>query len=1191
MADDGVLLLSTKVDLSGANELAAGVSAAMAKVITAQREVSAQSKALSEVEKELGQAAAAGSAQAKAAIEEELQALVAKQIALQSAKEAVKALRDSEEEEVETEVKSVSARQAATASLSLAEGRMMGANRAAGTFLATTLGLGPVLQAAFPVIGALALVDVLSQIPKAFDKMEDAIAGWNAAREKAFKEAITEADHVISQYESVAKTQAELNVPAELIGPAKINADINALGEYQQSLDGLNSKLVKVKAALDAAKETQTFIPEGGEGGIPIQIPAFSGLADKGDEVKAQVKQQLDDLNALLTKFATEHNRPIPIPLTVDFSTSAGTVESQLDTVLAATRKNIEDIAAKQDEANLGKKGKASTGGAEEAREEVAAGEARLAARRRADDAIVALDEATQKHLLETGQIGQAQEVAALEVDSQKKLDIQIKYLEAVNAAKAAQDTKEGKAPELDTSIIANLGEIEALKAKGRADDIAGADAVRNAQIKALTDATNAQIEQIKSVPGATVQAELEADQQVLTLRRQLYTDIAAAGAASTEQGRAAFKAQEDAQRTLAEAEKKASDEATQHQLENLEKVEAAEEKADAAGAKRAEDDIARQTKQAQAGQAYVYKEQTSQPFESGGEKIGAAQSNADALTAIAQKSADQQLAIVQSTATKEAQLLLANIPVFTEAFTAGTLSADQYGKKVTEVLARVSEVAQAAATKQTQISDTEANEETRIQEQLLQTYLQVKQQEEAAITGFVTSATSELNQFAVTIATTIGEVNGKISESRYIGEQFNKLWIDLERGFLQMVLKMLEDTTLFKGFESMIEGAFSKAFSVIPGLSKAAIPGAPTLSAEQAVSLNPTATASAAATATGSGQQAAQETAASASLDQLAASAKLSSTALTQSHAATVTDVSATQASATAKTTDTTATHASAAATTIDTAQTRTSSAATTIDTAATHASVASTTINSSSTTANTAATTINTVSTHGNTAAHTVNAAALWHSTTAHLVHAEAVLGSTVAHIGHAIAVAASTLAAWIEAAARAAATLVGASTGGLIQGPGSGTSDSIPLNVSHGEYVVKADSVSKPGMLEHLHSINTGKIAPVPRKMAEGGFVDGGMVGPRRIAMALGGLADATYDNGLGTSKGGGSTFGGDMNTQTINQSTPFHYHAGNVSALDAAGVGEVLNRGRGDLTKIVKSAIARGQINPRQLMRGR
>ena len=48
---------------------------------------------------------------------------------------------------------------------------------------------------------------------------------------------------------------------------------------------------------------------------------------------------------------------------------------------------------------------------------------------------------------------------------------------------------------------------------------------------------------------------------------------------------------------------------------------------------------------------------------------------------------------------------------------------------------------------------------------------------------------------------------------------------------------------------------------------------------------------------------------------------------------------------------------------------------------------------------------------------------------------------------------------------------------SIGGLIYGPGTETSDDIPVKLSRGEYVVKAAAVKKPGVLKHLEAVNAG------------------------------------------------------------------------------------------------------------------
>ena len=160
------LLITTKVDLSGVNQLATGIESAMARVVSAQLRAKAEVSALKEAYSTLGPSAQQGNAQAVASIAEHEAAVRASTVELNAAKVAVNGLASSEENETQVLVRNISARQAATASISLAEGRMLGANRAAAAFLTTTLGLGPVLQAAFPIIGIAAFATVLYEVGK-----------------------------------------------------------------------------------------------------------------------------------------------------------------------------------------------------------------------------------------------------------------------------------------------------------------------------------------------------------------------------------------------------------------------------------------------------------------------------------------------------------------------------------------------------------------------------------------------------------------------------------------------------------------------------------------------------------------------------------------------------------------------------------------------------------------------------------------------------------------------------------------------------------------------------------------------------------------------------------------------------------------------------------------------------------------
>ena len=109
-------------------------------------------------------------------------------------------------------------------------------------------------------------------------------------------------------------------------------------------------------------------------------------------------------------------------------------------------------------------------------------------------------------------------------------------------------------------------------------------------------------------------------------------------------------------------------------------------------------------------------------------------------------------------------------------------------------------------------------------------------------------------------------------------------------------------------------------------------------------------------------------------------------------------------------------------------------------------------------------------------------------------------------------------------------------GLASGGSVDGPGTGTSDSIPAMLSNGEYVLNAQAVDRLGV-PFLNGLNTGRLR---------GFASGGLVGS-------GGVAGYKAERG---SNGG--------QVQNVNLSM-------NVSAMDAASFGDFLNRGGLDVMK--------------------
>lgn len=109
-------------------------------------------------------------------------------------------------------------------------------------------------------------------------------------------------------------------------------------------------------------------------------------------------------------------------------------------------------------------------------------------------------------------------------------------------------------------------------------------------------------------------------------------------------------------------------------------------------------------------------------------------------------------------------------------------------------------------------------------------------------------------------------------------------------------------------------------------------------------------------------------------------------------------------------------------------------------------------------------------------------------------------------------------------------------GFATGGSVDGPGTGTSDSIPAMLSNGEYVLNAQAVDRLGV-PFLNGLNTGRLR---------GFASGGLVGS---GVAAGYKAERGSNGGQG---------------QSVNLSM-------HVSAMDASSFSDFLNRGGLDVVK--------------------
>lgn len=302
---------------SGLSEAQAKVQSSAQTMAQAQQAATAATKNLAEAQAQLGASAAAGNAQALqilSAYQAEVASTTAALGGLTSATEANAAAMTTDAVATEaaaaaTNVLGISSRQAATAGIGILEGRMMSGNRAAAAFLSTTLGLGPVLQAAFPVIGALALGEVLVQIVKGIvnfsekaselatelntDWLTGAIGqmtGLAKATEEADKQIekfAKDNDEAKQKIASAAVEQARLN--AELLTPGTKGAQAGAI-----AADNVRAQQIQQRiSALEREKELATQAAEAyGKNAESQSSPDKPGVTLSKGDVAEQRKLQ-----------------------------------------------------------------------------------------------------------------------------------------------------------------------------------------------------------------------------------------------------------------------------------------------------------------------------------------------------------------------------------------------------------------------------------------------------------------------------------------------------------------------------------------------------------------------------------------------------------------------------------------------------------------------------------------------------------------------------------------------------------------------------------------------------------------------------------------------------------------------------------------------------------------------------------
>ena len=207
-------------------------------------------------------------------------------------------------------------------------------------------GFGPVagvMAAAFPIIGAVMLIEWITKIPEALEKTINYFRGWNEEAKKNFKEASEQATEATIKFQEFSDAVRLASATAGLSGIAKMNAEQTELG---RQLDEVTKKWNDSSAALTKAKDSLKLLekpPQDIAKGMLVSGDVTGAVAqlmeDKwrklssGKEID-KVKQQITDLEKETKSFKSTFE-------TLTKKLDIGTIEEPVE-----IRKQIDAITA-----------------------------------------------------------------------------------------------------------------------------------------------------------------------------------------------------------------------------------------------------------------------------------------------------------------------------------------------------------------------------------------------------------------------------------------------------------------------------------------------------------------------------------------------------------------------------------------------------------------------------------------------------------------------------------------------------------------------------------------------------------------------------------------------------------------------------------------------------------------------------
>lgn len=504
MPDDATLRITTLVDTS---QLEAGMQKATAatqqytnSATIGFNSVKEAEAALAEAQEMLGQSASQGNAQAAAIIAQYQAAVTAAKAAVQNETVAVEentAVHNANNQAIRT---GITDRMAAAAAIRVFEGGIQGNVRAAENFLTSILKVGPALQVAFPVIGAIALGEVLVRVgARVYELYENIvnlkaeIAALGEASEKTAKQAADANYRWVESQAELLKSQGKLREAEEFLAAHA--------GEKPETL----SLGIDKSQLADLAQEMQDFAQKLND--VHTQSQAQSVFKELDTQMSG-TQSKLAGFRDRISELHSDIQRIEQNPRGTDaeamlISADAGEIDRLQHKITAYTEyynvlqnlknKNASDTAAQQV--------KVSQDAESVTHQQQTLDQASLESRKTVTAAKIAQDEELARRQLQLGEITQQQELARLASDTQKKLQLEIDYysqLDAILSRDADKNTAE---------ITRNQGRIQALKIQQHTEQLKAQQEADAAELQDLLRSIDVQVQATKT--GSSERVEL----------------------------------------------------------------------------------------------------------------------------------------------------------------------------------------------------------------------------------------------------------------------------------------------------------------------------------------------------------------------------------------------------------------------------------------------------------------------------------------------------------------------------------------------------------------------------------------------------------------------------------------------------------------------------------------------------------